>query len=299
MSRKRVSMRKIREVLRLKLSVGRSCRQISKNCGIARSTVSDYISRAAIAGLYWPLPEDMDDAKLERALYPPLPMIAPEDRPLPAWPEVYKELKRKSVTLLLLWQEYKEDSPEGYQYSRFCQMYRDWLGTQNVVMRQNHKAGEKLFVDYAGQQVGIINRLTGEVRPAEIFVSVLGASSYTYAEATWTQTLSDWISSHIRAFNFFQGCPLLVIPDNLKSAVNKAHRYDPDINATYQNMAVHYSVAIVPARYQMSITFSGSRQLSCPVFFPHFFALLFVHVLCFQRLYQFALTIPYQQNNCR
>jgi transposase len=241
-------MRKIREVLRLKLFVGRSVRQISKSCGIARSTVSEYLSRAEVMGLSWPLPEDMDDAKLERVLFPPLPVIAPEDRPLPAWPAVYKELKRKGVTLQLLWQEYKEDSPAGYQYSHFCQIYRDWLGTQNVVMRQDHKAGEKLFVDYAGQQVGIINRVTGEVRPAEIFVAVLGASSYTYAEATRSQTLPDWISSHIRAFNFFQGCPLLVIPDNLKSAVNKAHRYEPEINSTYQDMAVHYSVAVVPAR---------------------------------------------------
>jgi transposase len=241
-------MRKIREVLRLKLSVGRSCRQISKSCGIARSTAADYLNRAASAELFWPLPEDMDDAKLERMLYPPLPIIAAENRPIPAWPKVYKELKRKSVTLLLLWQEHKEDSPDGYQYSRFCQMYRDWLGTQNVVMRQDHKAGEKLFVDYAGQQVGIINRLTGEVRSAEIFVAVLGASSYTYAEATWSQSLPDWISSHVRAFNFLKGCPLLVIPDNLKSGVSKVHRYEPDINSTYQDMAVHYSVAVVPAR---------------------------------------------------
>ncbi len=241
-------MRKIREVLRLKLSVGRSCRQISKSCGIARSTASEYLSRASVAGLSWPLPEDMDDAKLERLLFPPLPVIAPENRSTPSWPEVYKELKRKSVTLLLLWQEYKGNTPDGYQYSRFCQMYREWLGSQNVVMRQNHKAGERLFVDYAGQQVGIINRLTGEVRFAEIFVAVLGASSYTYAEATWSQSLPDWISSHVRTFEFIGGCPLIVIPDNLKSAVSKTHRYEPIINATYQDMAVHYSVAVVPAR---------------------------------------------------
>ncbi len=241
-------MRKIREVLRLKLSAGRSRRQISKNCGIARSTVADYLSRAAHAGLFWPLPEGLDDAKLELMLYPPLPTIAPEDRSISNWSEVYKELKRKSVTLMLIWQEYKEVNPDGYQYSRFCQIYRSWLGTQNVVMRQDHKAGEKLFVDYAGQQVGIINRQTGEVRSAEIFVAVLGASSYTYAEATWSQSLPDWISSHIRTFNFLKGCPLLVIPDNLKSGVTKAHRYEPDINPTYQDMAVHYSVAIVPAR---------------------------------------------------
>jgi transposase len=241
-------MRKIREVLRLKLFVGRSVRQISKSCGIARSTTADYLNRAARVGLSWPLPEDMDDAKLERLLYPPLPVIAPENRSTPNWPEVYKELKRKSVTLVLLWQEYKEDKPDGYQYSHYCQMYRDWLGTQNVVMRQDHKAGEKLFVDYAGQRVGIIDRLTGETRSAEIFVAVLGASSYTYAEATWSQSLPDWISSHIRTFDFLQGCPLLLIPDNLKSGVTKAHRYEPDINSTYQEMAIHYAVAVVPAR---------------------------------------------------
>jgi len=241
-------MRKIKEVLRLKLFVGQSRRQISKNCGIARSTVADYLNRAASAGLSWPLPDDMDEATLERMLYPPLPVIAPENRPKPTWSKIYKELKRKSVTLQLLWQEYKEDNPDGYQYSHFCQIYRSWLGTQNVVMRQDHKAGEKLFVDYAGQQVGIINRSTGEVQYAEIFVAVLGASSYTYAEATWSQSLPDWISSHIRTFNFLGGCPLLLIPDNLKSGVTKAHRYEPDINSTYQDMAVHYSIAVVPAR---------------------------------------------------
>ncbi|MFW8602474.1 IS21 family transposase [Desulfobacterota bacterium M19] len=241
-------MRKITEVLRLKLSVGRSCRQISKSCGIARSTVADYLNRAAAAGLSWPLPEDTNEATLERLLYPPLPVIAPDDRPKPNWSKVYKELKRKGVTLQLLWQEYKENNPDGYQYSRFCQIYRAWLGTQNVVMRQDHKAGEKLFVDYAGQRVSVLNRVTGEVQFAEIFVAVLGASSYTYAEATWSQKLPDWISSHIRTFNFIGGCPYLVVPDNLKSGVTKAHRYDPDINATYQDMAVHYSVAIVPAR---------------------------------------------------
>jgi len=241
-------MRKIREVLRLKLSAGQSSRQVSKICGVARSTVGDYVSRACNAGLSWPLPEGMDDAKLERMLYPPRPVIAAEDRSMPNWSEVYMELKRKSVTLMLLWQEYKEDNLNGYQYSTFCLLYRDWLGAQNVVMRQDHKAGEKLFVDYAGQQVGIINRQTGEVRYAEIFVAVLGASSYTYAEATWSQSLPDWISSHIRAFTFLGGAPLLVIPDNLKSAVSKAHRYEPDINPTYQDMAVFYSVAVVPAR---------------------------------------------------
>jgi transposase len=158
-------------------------------------------------------------------------------------------MRRKGVTLMLLWQEYKEQHPRtGYQYSQFANRYRDWLGTLDVVMRQSHTAGEKLFVDYAGQTVDIVERETGEIRAAQLFVAALGASNYTFSEATWSQGTEDWVGSHIRTFEFIQGCPLVVVPDNLKSAVTRPHRYEPDINPTYADLLRHYGVAVVPAR---------------------------------------------------
>ena len=242
-------MRKVKEVLRLKWASGLSVRKIAASCRIGRATVSDYLRRGEAAGLSWPLPEGLDDAALEQRLFPPSGGgVAGEQRPLPVWEDIHRELKRKGVTLFLLWQEYKEIYPEGYQYSRFCHLYRDWQGKLDVVMRQEHRAGEKLFVDYAGQTVAIIDRSTGEQRQAQLFVAVLGASNYTYAEATWTQGLPDWIGSHLRTFHYLGGCPEILVPDNLRSAVTKAHRYDPDLNKTYQDMSVHYGVAIVPAR---------------------------------------------------
>ena len=152
------------------------------------------------------------------------------------------------MTLSLLWQEYKETHPEGLQYSRFCEQYRAWAGKLDLVMRQEHRAGEKLFVDYAGQTVPVVDRETGGERQAQIFVAVLGASSYTFAEATWTQTLPDWTASHVRAFEFYGGCPEMVVPDNLRSGVSRAHRYEPDLNPTYHDLARHYGVAGLPAR---------------------------------------------------
>ena len=248
MPAKRLSMRKIREVLRLKWAVGMSNRRIAVSCGIARPTVSEYVRRAESAGLGWPVPEDMSDARLERLLFPPPPDLPASARGIPDWAEVHCQLKRKGVTLFLLWQEYRASCPDGYQYSWFCERYRAWRGKLDVVMRQDHRAGEKLFVDYAGQTVGVIDRETGELRPAQVFVAVLGASNYTYAEATWTQGLPDWIGAHTRTFDFLGGAPELVVPDNLRSGVRKAHRYEPDINPTYQDMASHYGVAVLPTR---------------------------------------------------
>ncbi|MCY4428698.1 MAG: IS21 family transposase [Halieaceae bacterium] len=248
MSAKRLSMRKIREVLRLKWGNGMSNRQIAASCGIGRPTVSGYLRRAEDAGLSWPLPADLDDARLERLLFPPPPDLPAESRGIPDWAHIRKELRHKHVTLFLLWHEYRQSHPEGYQYSWFCEHYRAWQGKLDVVMRQDHRAGEKLFVDYAGQTVPIIDRNTGEIREAQIFVAVLGASNYTFAEATWSQTLPDWIGSHVRAFQFLGGVPELIVPDNLKSGVSKAHRYEPDTNPTYQDMASHYGVAVLPAR---------------------------------------------------
>jgi transposase len=248
MATERLSMRKIEEVLRLKAELGLSDRQIAKSCSIGRTTVAEYLKRAKRAGLSWPLPKCLSEAGLERLLFPATPSPDASTRPVPHWPEVHQGLKNKGVTLALLWDEYKSGCPEGYQYSWFCERYREWSGTLDPCMRQPHKAGEKMFVDYAGQTVGVIDPRTGEERPAQIFVAVLGASNYTYAEATWTQTLPDWISSHERAFAFFGGVAEIVVLDNLKAGVSKACLYEPDINPTYQDLAVHYGTAVMPAR---------------------------------------------------
>lgn len=248
MAKERLSMRKLLEILRLKHECGLNHRRIGLSVGVARSTVCDYLSRAAAAGLSWPLPESMTEAEVDRLLFSPLPAVASELRPQPDWSVVHQELRRKGMTLQLLWQEYKAAHPDGLRYSWFCQHYRLWTGKLNVVMRQAHRAGEKLFVDYAGQTVPVTERATGEIRQAQIFVAVLGASSYTYAEASWTQTLPDWIGAHVRALAFIGGVPEVVIPDNLRSAVARSCRYDPELNPTYREFARHYQTAIVPAR---------------------------------------------------
>ena len=243
----RLSMRKVREVLRLTSTTQLSRRQISRSVGISPTTVGEYQTRLAAAGLSWPLPEDLDDAALAALLF-----VAPSEqsrtRPLPEWAEIHRELGRRGVTLRLLWQEYKAGEPEGVNYSRFCALYNDWRGGLEVVMRQSHIAGERLFVDYAGMTIAITDQLTGEIHQAQIFVATFGASNYTFCEATATQTLVDWLGSHQRAFAFFGGVPRIIVPDNLKSAVTRAHRYDPEINPSYAELAAHYGVAIIPAR---------------------------------------------------
>jgi transposase len=247
MARKRLSMRKIKEVLRLKFELGLTHEEIAQSCNIGSTTVGEYLRRAKDTGLIWPLPEDMDDSYLEQLLYPPSPGAAIK-RHVPDWEYIHKELKKKSVTLFLLWQEYKESFPDGYEYSWFCKHYREWSGKIDVSMRFNHRAGEKLFVDYAGHTIPIIDKGTGEVREAQIFVATLGASNYTYAEATWTQSLPDWIASHTRTFKFLGGVPEIIVPDNLKTGVNKSCRYEPELNPTYHDMASHYGCAVIPAR---------------------------------------------------
>jgi transposase len=241
-------MRRIREVLRLSLDCGLSDRVIAGSCSLARSTVAKYLQRARSAGLSWPLPDDVTDETLERLLFPVSDAGVAADRHMPDWGEVHQELKRKGVTLHLLWQEYKEAQPEGYQYSRFCSLYRGWRGTLDVSMRQDHKAGEKLFVDYCGQTAAVTDQLTGAVREAQVFVAVLGASNYTFAVATWTQSLPEWLAAHVQAFAFFGGVPELIVPDNLLSGVSVSDRYEPEINRSYEEMARHYGVAILPAR---------------------------------------------------
>ncbi|MFZ5798370.1 MAG: IS21 family transposase [Thermodesulfobacteriota bacterium] len=248
MPAERLSMRKTHEILRLRFGHGLSRREISRSTSVSRSTVADYLLRASAAGLSWPLPEGMDEAALERLLFPSVTGGTHQARPLPDWPEVQRELRRKGVTLALLWQEYKEKHPDGYQYSWFCKQYEQWQGSIDLVMRQEHRAGEKLFVDYAGMTMGIVDPETGEVKESQIFVAALGASNYTYCEATWSQGLPDWISSHVRTFAFLGGVPVALVPDNLKSGVHRASAYDPELNPTYQDLATHYGVAVLPAR---------------------------------------------------
>jgi transposase len=240
-------MRKVKEILRLKWVQGLSQRQIAASCGVASGTVCEYLGRARAAGLSWPLPPELTDEALERLLFP-TPPPSGTVRPVPDWDHVTCELRRKGVTLLLLWEEYHTRHPEGYGYSRYCSLYHAFASAADPRMRQIHKAGEKLFVDYAGQTVPVTDKRTGEVRQAQIFVATIGASSRTFVEATATQTLEDWITSHVRAFAYFGGVPEIVVPDNLKTGVTSPCRYEPDLNPTYQEMAQHYGVAVIPAR---------------------------------------------------
>jgi transposase len=241
-------MRKIKEVLRLKFDNQLSKRQIAQSCSIAHSTVSEYLRRFREAPLSWPLSEKIDDNQLEQLLFPRPQIGSPHRRPQPDWAYIHRELRRKGVTLMLLWQEYKEVHPNGYQPSQFCHLYRQWVKQLDPVMRQEHRAGEKMFVDYAGMTVAVFDMQSAKMREAQIFVAVLGASSYTYAEATWTQTLPDWIASHTRAFNYFGGVAQVVVPDNLKAGVSKACFYEPNINPTYLDMANHYGTVVIPTR---------------------------------------------------
>jgi transposase len=246
MARPRTAMRDIREVLRLTHEAGLSERQIAGSLRIAASTVHRYLDRAARAGLGWPLTAELDDAALELALFPLLPpSTVPRIPPDFGW--VHRELRRKGVTLQLLHMEYLQAHPDGYQYSRFCELYRQWAGRVDLVMRHDHRAGDKLFVDYAGQTIPIYPP-GGCVWQAELFVAVLGASNYTFAEATASQQLGCWIGSHVRAFEFMGSAPALLVPDNLRSGVTKSHRYEPLLNRSYQDMATHYGTAILPAR---------------------------------------------------
>ena len=249
MPQKRLLMRQLREILRLHFEAGLSERQIARICLVGKGTVRRYLKRVAAAGLVWPLPADLDDASLEKQLLPPPPPALPGGRPLPDWVAFHKELKsRKNVTLALLWEEYRETYPDGYNYSWFCDLYRSWARKLDVVLRQEHRAGEKMFVDHAGQTVPVTDAHSGEAQQAYVFVAVLGASNYTYAEATWTRGLWDWIGSHVRAFEFFGGTTTLIIPDNWRSGVTSPCFYEPELNRTYSDLAIHYGVGILPAR---------------------------------------------------
>ena len=243
----RLPMRQVREVLRLKYVCGHSGHQIAAMIGVSRYTVAEYLRRAAVVGITWPVPEALDDTALERKLFTP-PFTSEAVRPQPDWPRVHAELRKPGVTLLLLWEEYRAGQPDGYGYGRFCDLARDWRGRLSPTMRQTHPAGERMFVDYAGQTAEVVDNATGEVRRAQVFVAVLGASNLTYAEARWTQSLPDWIGCHVGAFASFGGVARQIVCDNLKAGVTAASRDEPGISRTYQDMATHYGTAILPAR---------------------------------------------------
>jgi transposase len=247
MPAKRSAMRKIQEVLRLKFEARLSHERIAAATGVSKGAVSKYVQRAIEKGLSWPLPAELDDSALEGLLFrQPAPR---EQYAAPDFAYVHQELKRKGVTLQLLWEEYRAAHGErGYRYSQFCFHYQRFRDSLARSMRQIHRAGEKLFIDYSGDTVPVIDPATGEVLTAQIFVAVMGASKYTYAEASWTQSLPDWIASHVRALSFLGAAPSLLVPDNLKSAIKKACRYEPESNSTYEDMARHYSCAVLPAR---------------------------------------------------
>ena len=244
----RLSMRNIREILRLKFEGNLSDRQIAKSTQVSRSTISDYLRRFAISGLTWPLSTEVTDTTIDALLFPTKSANPDALRPIPDWAVVNCEMRRKGVTLFLLWQEYKAIYPEGFLYSWYCDHYREWAGKLDAVMRQEHIAGEKCFVDYCGKTLPLTDRYTGEIRQAQVFVGLMGASNYTFAEATYSQTLPDWIGSHIRMFDYFGAVPLIIVPDNLKSGVSKTCRYEPEINPSYCALATHYGVAVIPAR---------------------------------------------------
>lgn len=243
----RLPMRKIHDVLRLS-AAGMSKRKIAASLGVSATAAGECLRRARRAGLTLPLPEGLTEEALELRLYPPSTAAATDRRPRPDWAAVHRELRRPGVTLQLLWEEHRAVYPDGYGYSRFCELYRAFEARLSPTMRQSHVAGERLFVDYAGTTLKVIDASTGEVRTAQLFVAALGASSYAYAEATWTQGLSDWIGSHTRAFAFIGGAPAMVVSDNLRSGITKACFYEPAVNRSYAEMAAHYNTAVVPAR---------------------------------------------------
>ena len=246
MPARRLLMRKIREVLRLKHEQGLSHQAVARACAVGVGTVNRYLQRAAQCGLVWPLPAELDDAALESRLFPRA--VPVHDRIQPDCAHIHRELKRDGVTLQLLWEEYAQVHPDGYRRSQFCEIYRQWTRRLRPSMRQVHRAGEKTFIDFSGKRPTLVDRRTGELRPVELFVAVLGASSFTYVEATETQQLPDWVNVHIRMVEYFGGATALWVPDQLKSAVTRPCRYEPDVNRTYEDLAAHYGAVVVPAR---------------------------------------------------
>jgi len=250
MANRRLPVRKIKEVLRLKHTCGLSAREIARSCNVARSSVADYLRRARAAGLDWPEAAELTEAELEARLFPTEHLPSSVHRPPPNCEYIYNQLRTYrniNLTLTQLWLEYKAEHPEGYQYTQFCEYYRRWRGRLDYCMRQEHRAGEKVFVDYC-DGLSIVDAATGELTLTQLFVAVWGASNYTYAEATLSQTLPNWIGSHVRTFQYFGCVPRVLVPDNLKSGVNDPCFYEPELNPTYAEMAEHYGCAVLPAR---------------------------------------------------
>ncbi len=241
-------MRKIRDALRLTHAMGMSRRLVGEATGIGKTAVGEYVRRAAVAGLRWPIPDEINDGELERRLFPPTDAASSAARTEPDWSHIHAELKRRGVTLALLWQEYRAEHAQGYAYSWFCERYSDWRKRISATMRQTHLAGEKLFVDWAGDTMPVFDPTTGEEHRAHIFVAALGASNYTYAEARRTEMLPDWIGAHVNALAAIGGVPKALVPDNLKAGITKPSRYEPNINRTYQDLADHYGCVVLPAR---------------------------------------------------
>ena len=244
-----LSMRFVREMLRLHHEARLSQRQIARALQLSQGVVSKYLAAARGQGVSWPLPPDEDDAALQARLFPAPPVIPPSRFVEPEWGTVHTELPSKGMTLQLLWEEYREgQAGRTYSYSQFCARYRDFRGRLKRSLRQIHVAGEKCFTDYAGPTVPIVDMRSGEVRRAQVFVAVLGASNYTYSEASWTQGLPDWTGAHARMFSFFEGSTQIIVADNLKPAVTKACNYEPILNRTAEDFARHYATVIIPTR---------------------------------------------------
>ncbi len=247
-------MRKVREVLRLKYACGLAQREIAASCAISKGSVSEYLARAHDAGLTWELAGSLSDTEVEARLFKQVGRNEPSARAPIDFEWVHRELRRAGVTLQLLWVEYQQavatrsDGARPYQYSQFCDLYASWRSRLALSMRQTHRAGERAFVDYSGKTPQLVDADTGEVREVELFVMVLGASNYTYAEATPTQTLPDFLASHVRAFEYFGATPAVLVPDQLRSAITGPDRYDPEVNVAYLEMAQHYGIAVPPAR---------------------------------------------------
>lgn len=250
MTTRHLSMRKLLDILRLHLESKLSVRQIARATRVSVGAISKYLQMAKERHITtWPLPEGMDEAALQQLFFPQVVSTSRAGWVEPDWTQVHLELRRKGVTRQLLWEEYAEQyGDNAYSYAQYCHRYTQWVSLQRRSLRITHRAGEKLFIDYCGPTVPIVDSMTGECRSAQIFVATLGASSYTYVEATWTQGSEDWLASHVRCFEFLGGVPEILVPDNLKAGVSKACRYDPEINPGYQRLAEYYRVAVVPAR---------------------------------------------------
>ncbi len=243
-------MRKIKEVLRLRFELGLGQREIARACSISQGAVHNYLKKAAAAGIGWPLPEGWDEKRIEKTLFGDRHPIERRQRTLPDFPALHEQFQQhRHLTLQLVWEEYRQAHPDGYGYSRFCELYRRWLSKQDVVLRQDHPPGEKGFIDWAGRTIPVQDPLTGEVRGSVAVRDGAGREFTTpMPKPPCDQQMASWLRCHMHAFEYFGGVPRLLVPDNPRTGVSRACRYDPDLNPTYQEMAMHYGVGVVPAR---------------------------------------------------